>query len=259
MANVKYILATGSLLFALAGCGGGGSGSNDSIDGSSGNDDNEIIVEKSIGGIWDGTVSSVDGTDTIPSKGIVAEDGRFFFLSPLELDVGTFITSENSFTSELKAYIPVGEAIAIVNGEISGSFIERERISGTSSFGDGTPSSTFVYNYDSSYETPSSLSTITGIYSRSINEGAYTETYTIDASGRITGSDTDGCVISGDISTIDSRFTVYEIQLTITTCVADRNLSGLAAYQSGNETDADSLIIGGDSGESPYSGTFIRQ
>jgi len=48
-----------------------------------------------------------------------------FFFSPLEFDVGTFITPENSFMSDLKAYSPVGEAFAIVNGEISCSFIER--------------------------------------------------------------------------------------------------------------------------------------
>jgi hypothetical protein len=256
MTNVKYLLAVGSLLFTLVGCGGGG---NDGIDDGGHNDDGEVIAEKSIGGIWNGNVSSVDGTTSIPSTGVVAEDGRFFFFSPLEFDVGTFITSENSFTSDLKAYVPFGEAFAIVNGEISGSFIEREQISGTSRFEDGTPGSTFLYNYDPTYETPSSLSSIAGIYSRSNEQETYTETYTIDATGLVTGSDTEGCITNGVLTLIDSRYTVYEIQLTISVCSADQNISGLAAYQSGGENGSDSLIIGGDYGNAPFIGAFIRQ
>jgi hypothetical protein len=256
MTNVKYLLAVGSLLFTLVGCGGGG---NDGIDDGGHNDDGEVIAEKSIGGIWNGNVSSVDGTTSIPSTGVVAEDGRFFFFSPLEFDVGTFITSENSFTSDLKAYVPFGEAFAIVNGEISGSFIEREQISGTSRFEDGTSASTFLYNYDPTYETPSSLSSIAGLYGVTDEEGAYTETFTIDAAGAVTGFNTDGCVANGEIKLVDSRYTIYDIQLTVTACETDRNLSGLAAYQPGGENDSGSLLIFADDGSEPFIGVLIGQ
>jgi hypothetical protein len=248
MTNANYLLAIGSLLFTLAGCGGGG-----------GSDDGETNVEKSIGGIWSGNVSSIDGTNPVQSIGVVAENGRFFFFSSLEFDVGTFVTSESSFTSNVKAYVTDTETFATVNGVISGSFIEREQISGTSRFEDGTPGSTFLYNYDPTYETPSSLSSIAGIYSRSNEQETYTETYTIDATGLVTGSDTEGCITNGVLTLIDSRYTVYEIQLTISVCAADQNISGLAAYQSGGENGSDSLIIGGDYGNAPFIGAFIRQ
>jgi hypothetical protein len=254
MTNVKYLLAISSLLFTLAGCGGGGGSGDDGA----GSGDGETSIEKSIGGIWSRNVS-IDGTTFIDSIGLVAETGRFFFSSPLAFDSGTFSTSESNFTGNLKAYLPDGEAFAIVNGEISGSFVEREQISGTSRFEDGTPGSTFLYNYDPTYEIPSSLNSIAGLYSGTNEQGNFAEVFTIDASGAVTGFDADGCVANGDIKLVDTRYTIYEIQLVISACETDRNISGLAAYLPGGGNDSDSLVTLADDGSAPVISILSRQ
>jgi len=239
MTSANYLLAVGSLLFTLDGCGGVGVGvgvGNDGIDDGSRNDDGEVIAEKA---------SAASGTG--------------MFHRSMEFDVGTSITSESNFTGNLKAYLPDGEAFAIVNGEISGSFVEREQISGTSRFEDGTPGGTFLYNYDPTYEIPSSLNSIAGLYSGTNEEGNFAEVFTIDASGAVTGFDADGCVVNGDIKLVDTRYTIYEIQLVISACETDRNISGLAAYLPGGENDSDSLITLADDGSAPVISILSRQ
>lgn len=64
--------------------------------------------------------------------------------------------------------------------------------------------------YDSSSERPASLDRISGIWSRT--SGDYTITYTIDDTGSLFGSDTDGKIYSGRIVAGENDFNIYFVE-----------------------------------------------
>lgn len=64
---------------------------------------------------------------------------------------------------------------------------------------------------------PASLATLSGVYTRSTVTG-YTVTLAIGADGRLSGSDTRGCVLNGLATVPDPGRNLYRLTATVTSC-----------------------------------------
>jgi hypothetical protein len=107
----------------------------------------------------------------------------------------------------------------------------------------------FSLAYSSLYERPSSLAAISGSWT-SYSSGYY-ETVTIDSSGNVTRPTVSGCSTSGNISVIDSRYNVYQVNLTVNNCGSQNGLyKGLAVL---TDTRANNDTLVGSSTTSTYS------
>ncbi|MFC3151768.1 hypothetical protein ACFOEK_12080 [Litoribrevibacter euphylliae] len=139
---------------------------------------------------------------------------------------------------------------------ISGTVDERNTLTGRARV-NGTQISTFTANFNDLYNDNSSLTKITDIWSDS--DGTYTETYTIDADGDITGNDTDGCVFTGSFGIIETNYNMYDLELTVSNC-GDTNgtYTGKAILDRTTE-DEDTLTSYLSNGEYAIAGDIYRQ
>lgn len=252
MKYVKLLLAS-IIATGLAACGGGGGGG-----GAVGSD--TATTASSIGGIWDGVVTYSDSSQE-GIVGIVTESGEGVFLSDDGgLTFGNISKSGTSFSGSFTGYAPSGSVFnangqAVISGTIDGSFSERSRLN-IRSFYQGTQASTSAYAYDRTYERPSSISKISNTYFYS--EPGYSESITISSVGDISGSNSDGCVYSGSVSIIDSRFNVYDVSFSVANCGAYGGVfNGLATLVDDVNTD-DLLIFAGENGGYAVAGYFWR-
>tara|TARA_R110002072_G_C7958528_1_gene533739 strand:- start:1117 stop:1839 length:723 start_codon:yes stop_codon:yes gene_type:complete len=231
------LFSLSSTLVLLTACGGSGGSSS---------------TENELGGIWTGTVTLTDTTE-LGAIGLASEAGKIFFLSGGDLSIGNVATSGTNFTGSLIEYYADGGNSA--SGSISGTFAARTSLTGSATF-NSVQTSTFSFNYESIHERDSSFATISGTYS--LTDGGYTETYTVDADGLITGSDTDGCVFNGQISLPDTNYNIYGVNITASNC-GDANgvYSGLAALVDDTTTN-DTLIIGAKGTNYAIAGSIPR-
>ncbi len=87
--------------------------------------------------------------------------------------------------------------------------------------GTALPTDTTTWTFSNLYMNPSSLATIAGNYS----DGNVT--LNINGSGVIFEQDANGCVINGQVSTINTSYNAYAVQITISDCTgADAALNG---------------------------------
>ena len=90
----------------------------------------------------------------------------------------------------------------------------------------------FNLNYDPNYENSSSLDLVAGVWSftmASAGGGVYTVTMTIDDNGQLFGSDTPGCVFTGQVSIIESQYNAYRVAVVTSSCGEfDGGYAGLA-------------------------------
>lgn len=204
-----------------------------------------------LAGIWQGTVTQSAGTAS--TIGLIRRNGEYHFLSGNETSytTGNFQISGDRFSGSGPEYDDAGVEIVA----LSGDFVSKQSLSGVGRV-NGVQTSSFELNYDSIYERGSSLARVVGTYSDT--DGTYTETYTIDSSGDITGSDTDGCVINGQISIVNSAYNDYGIQLTVSNCAISGNYTGAAVLLDDEEMD-DTLLSFMSSDDYVVAGSVTRQ
>lgn len=217
---------------ALVGCGGGGGGGSSAPTPAP-------IVDSAVGGIWEGTTTLTDGTK-YETAGFITEAGELRFITEDGAQqVGTISSTGSVINGEVTEYTAIADP---VSGTFTGTISARNTLSGSVQFG-GVTTSTFSFNYDTLYERDSSLAVVSGIYSDT-DGGGYTETYTIESDGTITGSDTDGCVFGGAVSILDSNYNMYRVQLTVSNCDdLDGTYTGLGALSDTNGSKNDTFII----------------
>jgi hypothetical protein len=197
---------------------------------SGGNTNNEM------GGIWVGALTDLDGT-RVESTGYISETGTIFFLYETHIYSGNVTTLGNTFTAygtELyHTGLPQGSLL-------SGTFHAHSSIN-SATFHNNQKTADSAYSFKSIYRRNSSLNLISGTYSQTISTN--TETYTIDSDGIISGSNSEGCIYSGDIKLIDSRFNMYKLDLSIANCgnKSDK-YSGLATLSDTN-SESDTLTM----------------
>ncbi len=79
----------------------------------------------------------------------------------------------------------------------------------------------FSAPYDRAFERSSGGLDLEGIYTTHLGTG-YTLTVVLDAAGRVSGIDTNGCSLQGEVSGRHPRFNYYDLTLEVNHC-ADRN------------------------------------
>ena len=75
----------------------------------------------------------------------------------------------------------------------------------------------FTVPYDQSFERPSATATVQGVYTTNLGTG-YTLAIAIDATGQVTGNDTNGCNLAGNVSTSHPAVDYYDVVLDVSTC-----------------------------------------
>lgn len=234
------IAAVVFLVALLAACGSGGGG-----------DDN--TSSQSLGGIWRGAVTETDTGTSYQSIGFITETGELRFLTEDGDQVtGNVSANGNQFSGSITSYAPLGyvyvaNGLPVISGSVSGTIQERSTFSGNASFM-GTVASTFSFTYDPIYERDSSLAAVAGVYSETDSTTGITETYSIDVLGTITGSTSTGCLITGNISLLNSSYNVYRINVAVTFCgELNGNYTGLASLldESGNLNDTLAISVSG--------------
>ena len=102
-------------------------------------------------------------------------------------------------------------------------------------------------SYSALYEAGSSLALTAGVWSFGeafLGGGAYAVTLDIDADGRLFGNDSDGCIFSGAVSTIDDRFNAYRTSVRIDNCGNfDGDYNGLAFLSDGDVGRLNALTL----------------
>ncbi len=213
------------------------------------------IVDQSPSGSYSGSFTS---TDVQPSParqtvGVISEDLDAQFLLANEHYAGSVAVDGDVLSGDLIEYrgrqgIFLGfDGLSTVT--LDGEVVERDGMFGTYA-GDGAEGR-FALTYGDAYEDGSSLDLLAGIWSYSqalSGGGVYTITLDLDDTGQLFGSDTAGCVFSGQLSIIDGRYSVYRASVSVSTC-GDLNgdYSGLAFYPVAGA--ADFLYLGTDDGQ----------
>ena len=221
-------------------------------------------ADAAVGGLWIGTgTNDLEPLLVIGILGIVAEDGRAqYFKIDTNTDrpdftddgvqfAGVIASTENTISSNIRIYAPVGTTFAngatVADGTLTGGITERDSINGawTAESGDtGDFSQLFdiLYNRDSSLSitqdsTWTGTSSVGGVLALSIS-----------SSGTIfAGVDSNGCIYTSaaddGVNIIDSTFNVYEININITNCgPLNSSYSGLG-FTSDTVSTNDTLTI----------------
>ena len=164
-------------------------------------------------GVWEGTVTE-NGVGTFDLTGIVVGNQlRFISDTAGVIYVGTISVSGTSFTATTTSYAIGGTVFATSN--LTGTVGTKSTISGTFSSSTGSTGS-FSLTYDTVTDKGSSLAITDGNWTET--SGGSTTTVSIDSTGLLTGSDTDGCVYLGSVSIIDSSSNIYNLSFSASSC-----------------------------------------
>lgn len=249
------MLMTSVLLVAACGGGGGDGGGS------------PPVSNAAVGGLWGGVIA-ISGQGTLEMYGIVAEDGRAYFLQEDGVMYwGTVSSSGNQITSTLTGAGLFGlllwDGSASGTGTVSGTIQARASMSGNSTFTTalgGRTTGTIALTYDSLYDQDSSLALIAGNYADAV--GLYAGVLNIAGNGDLFLQDPDsGCVINGRIAVINAAYNAYDIRLTYSGCTGTESVlngvtfQGLAAYDPAlGEAIA---LVHGSVGGTPYPTAFV--
>lgn len=239
--NVSNRIVFFALIFtmALSACGGGGGSA-------PANTTPPIVVDAKPGGLWEGQTTN-DAQPGIVQDfiGVTTDSGEFRFLSLVTGGqfIGTLTVVGNSVTGTGLGYAPVGstwtDGSIITSVNISATVTERQQFSGTWTTGSGD-SGTLTFSYSSMHERSSTFAKLSANWF--FTDGFYSITISIDGNGAITGSDTDGCVFTGQATIPDSSFNTYSLSVDITSCGAINGLYSGLAIMDDNVVQDDRLI-----------------
>ena len=219
------------LLIACGGGGGGGGGNSNQPPASPAPSANGAVGGLYLGTFTTGTPPNVTSYDYLL---LIADDGEYLAMDPefltlpivgeLDVDGSRFEGSRNLYLvgtiSKSFGFPPAYPANAATGNNtrsVRGSFVERQSIE--VNYYHVSPGSDTQVNatYDMSYEEGSSLQSIEGMYSADDGVG-YSLTYVIDSSGAVTGADSTGCTVSGNINRINPNYNLYRTDLAYSNC-----------------------------------------
>jgi hypothetical protein len=242
MNTCKYIAFLVTVL--LAGCGGGG--------GSSGSGSSSMgdPVTYDIQSTWSGSYSISGEPADVPVTAVIAQSGYgFFYDSNGDVYVLPTLDGGPILSGTLTAYAPKGTTFpdgkATEQFQVTGS-VSNTTISGTFS-GNGETGSFSLATFTSFTGTPS---IIAGQW-----QGYYVGTtssavdITMNTNGSFTGSDADGCTISGSLTEIQST-NIFQVSVNSVGAGCAGQLSGLAFESSSDYNN----LFGGAMGTYYYVG-----
>lgn len=196
-----------------------------------------VPVPTNAAGIWEGT-SNTSGT-ILSFAGVVAENGLSRFIDDNETQyiVSNISGNDGNITLTFTAIAQFGfrflDGSTVTTGSLTGSVIERSSITGDYSIATGE-SGSISLTYNSDYERESSIDKLVGSW----DENSF-GILTVDPDGSFFEQDSFGCVFAGQISIIDSRYSVYSLSMNISLCGAgwDGDYTGLGTLTDNLATD----------------------
>jgi hypothetical protein len=207
MKRLNTILST-LLVVALAGCGGGGDGSNDS--------GQQPLPAAKIEGAWQGTVSNGNTLQLI-----ALEDNSFWGIfgrtvgNVLIVDGfarGSGQVSGNQFTGSQREYDSAGNTYI---GSFAGAVSNGISITGSTSFAGGsaaTYSLTPIPTAQFDYQRTAAVSEIAGAWNGQFIDGA-SGAISINGSGQLSGSSS-GCSFTGTVAPRSSGRNIFNFSVT---------------------------------------------
>ena len=187
------------------------------------------------GGIWYGLLLDCGaGIAYDYALALVGDDGTFRILGENgHLLTGTLSTSGDTFRGTGVDFAATGTEYfsgSTTNMFVEGVIAERQTLEGRwgtewGSYGYFS----FEFNPHAYFE-PTSLKDLAAEWSTYTTEGVE-GTWTVEADGRFSGEDQQGCLQTGQFSLIDSRFSLMAVEVTVTACGLAGRYSGLAFYQ----------------------------
>jgi hypothetical protein len=173
-------------------------------------------------GVWEGTITSQATGQVSPMLGMVDAAGASLWITADgRVMAGPLGTTMPQGAFQVAAHMDQGGAFA--NGSLHGSMnftfdpVAAGALAGhVSGMGD-----TYAFRAAMSgmWNRPASLATLAGVYTRATATG-YTVTLAIAADGRLSGSDTRGCVLNGLATVPDPGRNLYRLTATVTSCGA---------------------------------------
>ncbi|MBT8097746.1 MAG: hypothetical protein HKN35_06710 [Woeseia sp.] len=208
------------LLLSLAACGGGGGGGFSSTTPAPAPP--PPVVNELPGGLWFGSMSFNETGTTSNAEVISIDSGEFRIVTD---DGGHFVgriqMTGTSFSGTGTGFSPVGSSWA--NGStfadlrVDGSIDERQTFDGNWVLTTGE-SGTFSFDFDSLFERTSAPDRVADTWTLRDDFDTAIGSVLIDDAGRLDGQDDNGCMYTGNVSTIDPLFNVYDMRLTIISC-----------------------------------------
>jgi hypothetical protein len=243
----------------LAGCrGGGGSGGGTGTDGSS-NTNGESIDPASPSGVWIGTLDK-DGAAINQVRCLISSKNDFgCLLFDVDQDDVLDGAAHGHLSVSASAVDGAGSAFAafghtLFDGSTKGTFVVtdgtfKSRQSLTLSFDMNGTVATLSANFDSIYDREAALSNIAAAYSLYAIEGI-PASFSIDSNGVVFAQSQSGCVINGQVATIDPRYNEYAVSMTIGTCTdLNGDYTGLGmSYDSTSLDDTFLFFVFNDNG-----------
>jgi hypothetical protein len=207
------------------------------------------VVNASPGGIWNGT----DPNYGSQIYGLVSETGTFFLSASDGVTyVGVFVTQGNGINGDMVAILPPGgifpDRATSGTGTIGGKIVERMSISGgilvntdpaTSIVGGQVFSSQLLLTFSAAYNRSSSLATVAGSFTFG------TGMLSVTGGGVVFGQDASGCVVNGTVSTIDTRYNMYDASLTFTGCTGTPDGAVLTGLATLDDSQSPELLVFG--------------
>jgi hypothetical protein len=261
MVSTRSVFITAVSALVLAGCGGGSS--NSSSDNGSNGGGPGAPTNASVGGIWNGT----DPVSGLQLVGLIDEAGEFHFIRSDGVQyVGTATTNGNSVSASFDGYTQFGSTFADGStsgvGSLSGTVQQRVSITANTQFkttAGTTASGTLSLTFNSLYDNPSSLSTISGNYT----DQSSGDVISVTSSGVVSWQDpSSGCVGNGTISIIDTSYNAYRVEFDYGDCQGQAavlngvQFSGLATLNT--SVSPEQVIVGvtGQASGTTYAAVF---
>ena len=186
------------------------------------------VIDESAAGIYRGTFTSTVGAIPVAEDVLVIisenHDAQFMVasLTPHHY-AGDIYVAGSGLSATLTEYRGSAARFFGISGvdtiNIDGSVAEADALTGD--YSGTSDSGTFVLQYQDSYEIASSLDLTSGVWifdMASPGGGIYSIAWDIDINGAIFGTDTNGCVFSGQMSIIDSSYNAYRVYVDISRC-----------------------------------------
>jgi hypothetical protein len=195
-----YALALCGLITA---CGGGG--------GDSGGSTPAPVANVEAQGLWSGT-----GSTGYTLNAVILETGEFYSMFSsggvaYGIDYGTGTSSGSTFSGSLvEFYIPTNQTFT---GNLAGTVTAKSSLSGSTTYNNGN-TGTFSMVYNTAYDTPATLSAITGTYTGTYYTGAPV-TMAVTSTGVVNGTSTN-CSFTGTALPRSTGKNVYNVNLTFT-------------------------------------------
>jgi hypothetical protein len=243
-----------ALGLTAAGCGGGTDSGTSST----------TTTNASAAGIWAGT-DSASGLELI---GLVDSAGNADFIRFDGVQfVGTVQVSGTSLALAVDGFaqfgLPFADASTSGVGTLSGTVATASTISGTLSFttsGNTATTSTWSLTFNGLYDTASSLSAISGVYTDAAAFAGAADpmngaSVTIATDGSITGLNANtGCALKGTVTLANASYDIYTVSYALSGCTGDftplndvASFSGLAEI---NATVSPATVTIGVTGQS---------